>query len=294
MSKSNSLSSLLQNQVNDLSESQKQQYLHEAKQGVVVPALAEQKFGELGEENDLSEIPHIKRMPIKTLKPADPHTLLGYWQRSETEFLLSLKDNPDRPSSIMRFIEAFWSSEDTEYQLNAQGVKASLGRRICLVCEYIEGATLCQMLLREEPTMRRGKKIHNFPMKDKQDVKSILRQVLTGLSFLCDNRILTTAIRLENIMVIRNKRRNTLLVKIIDFGFVTRDPTYGDAAVCGTPLYFPPEIAVGTNENWITTHKTDMWALGVVFWEMIHGSDTFPIDVMVWPTAQDHYLKKKG
>ena len=59
-------------------------------------------------------------------------------------------------------------------------------------------------------------------------------------------------------------------IRVVDFGFAkeVRDRTY---TVCGTPEYLAPELVAGKGYN----KSVDIWALGVLIYEMLVGHSPF-------------------
>ena len=57
--------------------------------------------------------------------------------------------------------------------------------------------------------------------------------------------------------------------KLGDFGFAKKIPNQKEKvqSVVGTPLYMPLEIL--KSEDY--TSKCDIWALGLIFYELLHG-----------------------
>jgi NIMA (never in mitosis gene a)-related kinase len=56
-------------------------------------------------------------------------------------------------------------------------------------------------------------------------------------------------------------------LKLGDFG-ISRSLEFYDAKAntsCGTPLFMPPEVCEGMNYD----HKADVWAVGVILYELI-------------------------
>jgi serine/threonine protein kinase len=92
---------------------------------------------------------------------------------------------------------------------------------------------------------------------------------------------------------VTEREKNFDLVKILDFGVAkVHDPDVADGRVTqrgvvfGTPEYMAPETArVGLSDP-----RSDIWALGVMFYEMLTGTVPFigetPVDVMMKVVSQ--------
>ena len=76
--------------------------------------------------------------------------------------------------------------------------------------------------------------------------------------------ILHRDIKPENILICNDK------LKIADFGW-SNFKTDIRNTYCGTPDYLSPEMILGTNHN----EKTDIWSLGVLLYELLHGRPCF-------------------
>jgi serine/threonine protein kinase len=68
-------------------------------------------------------------------------------------------------------------------------------------------------------------------------------------------------------------------IKLADFGFSkylndSREETTG--TMCGTPLYMSPQIV----DEHRYTYKTDIWSLGVIYYELLTGKYPFHGDRM--------------
>ncbi len=115
----------------------------------------------------------------------------------------------------------------------------------------------------------------------------ISRQVAKGLIAAHEAGIIHRDMKPENIFLINQE--GNLYVKILDFG-ISKIQTGKDAGaaltktgqIIGTPLYFSPEQARGMSD---VDGRTDIYALGVIMFEMITGKPVFealsPIDLMV-------------
>lgn len=66
-----------------------------------------------------------------------------------------------------------------------------------------------------------------------------------------------------------NQHPNFPMLKLADFGMVKNlSETPKDNYNVGTPIYMPPESLL---QN-IYTEKTDVWALGIIIYQIIHGA----------------------
>lgn len=100
----------------------------------------------------------------------------------------------------------------------------------------------------------------------------IIRQAAEGLAQAHEQRIVHRDVKPGNIYV-----TNTGLVKILDFGLAKLEEqtriTMTDSAL-GTPHYMSPEQTDGRDVD----QRTDIWSLGVVFYELVTGRRPFEAD----------------
>ncbi len=127
-----------------------------------------------------------------------------------------------------------------------------------LALEYIEGETLEQ-------------RIEQGPL-GLQDALDIAQQIAEGLQAAHAKGIVHRDIKPGNILITPDGR-----VKILDFGLALLTEgsklTNLDTTV-GTVAYMSPEQTQGSG----TDHRTDIWALGVVLYEMVTGQQPFKGD----------------
>ncbi len=141
-----------------------------------------------------------------------------------------------------------------------------------IVMEHVEGVTLKQYL------EAKG----TIPWREAVDYAA---QICAGLDHAHRNGIIHKDIKPHNIMI---TREGTL--KITDFGIAkvmsSSTISTGNAANMGSVHYFSPEQARGG----YTDHKTDIYSLGVVLYEMVTGKLPFQGDTAI-AIAMQHIEK---
>ena len=107
-------------------------------------------------------------------------------------------------------------------------------------------------------------------LKQEHDIKErldIMVQIIRGMDYLHQNNILHRDIKPNNILL------HDGVVKICDFGFSTMIKEYNQLfnTICGTPLYMSPELLFMQPY----TIKSDIWALGILFYIIMYKSHPF-------------------
>ncbi len=135
-----------------------------------------------------------------------------------------------------------------------------------IVMELLEGESLQQILRERRLTF--------------EDIKSVGTQVADALDAAHSNGIIHRDIKPGNIMV--NARGQ---VKVLDFGLARRASTSEGpdltasatvtGGIAGTPLYMAPEQLLGQQPD----PRTDLYALGLVLYEMATGQRPFQEDL---------------
>ena len=104
----------------------------------------------------------------------------------------------------------------------------------------------------------------------KEDIaKYYFYQIASGIRYMKDNNIIHRDIKPKNIMLSDNR----LTLKLADFGFakIQESKMVKSTSICGSPLYMAPEIL---NIN-VYSDSVDIWALGIIMYEMLFGSHPF-------------------
>ncbi|MEZ4460628.1 MAG: protein kinase [bacterium] len=150
-----------------------------------------------------------------------------------------------------------------------------------MAVEYVQGRTLSELIKAEAP----------LPVAQ---VYQIVMQILDALEYAHSRGVVHRDLKPDNIVLLKTPPdEGTLdeIVKILDFGIakLTRGDheenqlktLTQDGTVLGTPHYMSPENIVGDRID----HKTDLYAVGVMMYEMLVGKHPFdapsPSAVMV-------------
>jgi serine/threonine-protein kinase len=131
-----------------------------------------------------------------------------------------------------------------------------------IAMEYLEGQNLREMIL------ARGA----LPLKEAIEIAS---QILDALFFAHRNSVIHRDIKPDNIHILPGGQ-----VKLTDFGIarLTEEPSLTvDGQVFGTPSYMSPEQIIGKQID----HRSDIFALGIVLYEMVTGRKPFVGDNVV-------------
>ena len=119
-----------------------------------------------------------------------------------------------------------------------------------------------------------GKSIRDIIKKQKtikeEQASKMLKDVIEGVSYLHDNRIIHRDLKLENFLIGADGK-----VKIADFGLSAK-LDYDDQkkyTVCGTPNYLSPEILSSAKNG--HSYEVDIWAIGVCAYAMLYGKPPF-------------------
>lgn len=158
-------------------------------------------------------------------------------------------------------------------------VKQSL-TNFFLIFELCNGGSLTHCL--KEYKNRTGKPF------SQEIVQYLMKQIVAGVAYLHDMKILHRDIKLDNILVCFNneedKKNMNLLkckVKIIDFGFARYLKSECLAqSLLGSPMNMDPHILQKMNKmdnskDFGYDQKADIWSLGTVCYEMLIGTTPF-------------------
>ncbi|KAI8841753.1 kinase-like domain-containing protein [Chytridium lagenaria] len=103
--------------------------------------------------------------------------------------------------------------------------------------------------------------------------RRVLEQVVKGLEYLHERKIMHRDLKLSNILLTED-----FDVKIADFGLACRlnDNAGEQRTMCGTPNYISPEVIMRHSYG----PATDVWSLGCMFYTVLIGRPPFDSNVV--------------
>ncbi|KAJ1724195.1 hypothetical protein LPJ53_001533 [Coemansia erecta] len=134
-------------------------------------------------------------------------------------------------------------------------------RYIGIVIEYASGGELFDHILAHRQ------------LKE-NDACRLFAQLIAGVSYLHANNIVHRDLKLENLLLDRNRN-----IKITDFGFANQFRGPGDdlmSTSCGSPCYAAPELVV--SDGPYAGAAVDIWSCGVILYAMLAGYLPFDDD----------------
>ena len=94
-------------------------------------------------------------------------------------------------------------------------------------------------------------------------------QTCAGIYFLHENKMIHRDIKPENLLIGENQ-----MLKICDFGWCVKAESETRKTFCGTLEYMAPEMIQSGPYN----HTLDIWCLGILLFELVHGHAPFTGD----------------
>ncbi|HSR97660.1 MAG TPA: serine/threonine-protein kinase, partial [Kofleriaceae bacterium] len=134
---------------------------------------------------------------------------------------------------------------------------------VYFIMEYVEGATLTQLIQREAPLAP-------------DRAVDIALQIADALAASHSKGVVHRDLKPDNVMLISRGRQRDF-VKLLDFGIAklsgaARTHRTRTGTVMGTPQYMSPEQCDGRG---LIDHRADIYALGIVLYQMLTGRVPF-------------------
>jgi serine/threonine protein kinase len=171
----------------------------------------------------------------------------------------------DKPDAVERFLREAKSASRIEHDHIVKVINFDKHDEhgVFIVMELLEGEDLAERL-------ERG------PLPVDAAIE-LATQTGDALEAAHEAGIVHRDLKPENIFITQKKGRD--FVKVLDFGISKiKSPEHTDVKltatdqIVGTPLYISPELARGVS---VVDHRTDIYALGVIVYEMITGTPPF-------------------
>jgi serine/threonine protein kinase len=171
----------------------------------------------------------------------------------------------DKPDAAERFLREARAATKIEHEHIVEVVNCDRdpAGRLFIVMELLRGESLADRL-------ERGP----LPLEEAIEIAT---QTAHALEAAHEAGIVHRDLKPENIFL--TQRNGKDFVKILDFGISKiKNPDHGDLKltatdqIVGTPLYISPELARGVPT---VDHRTDIYALGAILYEMITGTPPF-------------------
>jgi len=135
-----------------------------------------------------------------------------------------------------------------------------------LMMEFLVGESLSTRIMRRRP----------MPVAEALDVAA---QTASALAAAHEKNIVHRDLKPDNLFLIGDRANPTGRIKVLDFGIAKlRGELSGSGArtqtgsILGTPPYMSPEQCRGVDE---LDHRTDIYALGIILYEMLTGAPPF-------------------
>jgi serine/threonine-protein kinase len=184
----------------------------------------------------------------------------------------------DKPEATERFLREAKAATKIEHEHIVKIVNFDRDdeHRLFIVMDLLQGENLADRIAQGA-----------LPL---DEAIEIARQTGDALQAAHDAGIVHRDLKPENIFITQRNGRD--FVKVLDFGISKiKTPEHGDPKltatdqIVGTPLYISPELARGIA---VVDHRTDIYALGVIVYEMLTGTPPF--------SGQNHFqlLYKHG
>jgi len=140
--------------------------------------------------------------------------------------------------------------------------------RMYIIMELLSGGELLEALLNKEKGNDGTEARYS-----ESDARIIFRQLINGVKYLHDIKIVHRDLKLENLLLAKKGDINT--IKIADFGLAKK---YGQAAlstICGTPQYVAPEVIKGGSQPYTYGRECDLWSCGIILFILLGGYPPF-------------------
>lgn len=136
-----------------------------------------------------------------------------------------------------------------------------VGGQLCIIMEFVDGESLEEMIERRAFSV--------------EDAAAAFASIVEAIGYIHKNGVIHRDIKAANVKI-----NSAGTVKLLDFG-IAKDASSNKmtqtGGIVGTPYYLAPEQLAGQPAS----ERTDIWALGVLFYEMLAGAVPFKGDTLM-------------
>ena len=227
----------------------------------------------------------FKTGEILMIKPSDPQIHTGYWDFKNFQFniekdkigngafgdlYLSHHKKDNKPYAIKHISKQRVVNEGCPLAIIYQEISIQLmlnHPNIVRLYSYYENQKDIYLIEEYLPNGNLFTKIHKNKHLNEKDSFHYFIQMTNAITFLHENDFVHRDIKPENILLDENNN-----IKLCDFGWcVSLHQNEKRTTFCGTFEYMAPEIVCEENYD----AAVDIWALGILLYEMLHGYSPF-------------------
>ena len=161
---------------------------------------------------------------------------------------------------------AFEAEENSQIDIECQTHKRLSHPNIIKLHDFSKEGNFVELLLEYADQGDCSKLLRQQRRLSEKESLGIIFQIAKGLEYLHGLGIIHRDIKLENVLVLSSG-----LFKICDFGWCSPPSDSNRNVRCGTYEYMAPEVA----KQQFYSSKIDMWSLGVLAFELVHGTTPF-------------------
>ena len=131
-------------------------------------------------------------------------------------------------------------------------------QKFYIVMDYARGGELSSLLTQKKRL-------------SEESAKKIFHQIYKAVCYIHSKSIIHRDLKPNNILFLDEEKTHII---IIDFGISgCSNGNHKESVKAGTELYLPPEVLLG--KEFSSNTKLDMWALGIILYQMVEGCHPF-------------------
>ena len=162
---------------------------------------------------------------------------------------------------------------------------------LCIAMEYCEYGDMRTLIHHQskvqQQQQQQGQKNQGQGFFTNDQVMAYAAQIISAVAHCHSVKVVHRDLKPENILLTRRSPTEPVVALLADFGLARDLNSTFLVSRVGTPNYLSPEIARGESY----TMKTDIWAVGVILYELMALTRPFSVPKTNPPLDQDKYLR---